>query len=46
MSDKIDAAQRYERRRAADYADAFGRDAFDPCDQHAVPIQAAPGIAA
>ena len=46
MSDDSDAAERYERRRAADYAAAFGRDAFDWRDHSAIPLRAVPEIAA
>ena len=46
MSDKTDAARRYERRRADDYAAAFGRDAFDWRDHRVVPLQAADEVAA
>ena len=42
MSDDIDAAGRYERRHAADYAAAFGRDAFDWSEPPATPLRAAP----
>jgi hypothetical protein len=45
LSDPSTAADRFERRRAADYAAAFGRDAFDWRDQ-ATPLQAAPETAA
>ena len=46
MSDPIGATQRYERRCAADYAAAFGRDAFDLRDRRVTPLQAADEIAA
>ena len=45
-SDTIDAAQRYERRRAADYAAAYGRDAFDWRDPRTPSLHAAAEIAA
>ena len=45
LSDPGTAADRFERRRAADYAAAFGRDAFDWRDQ-AIPLQAARETAA